>query len=193
VKRTAKTTKLRVRGVGLALATVALLFAACGGGSAAPGVASIGSTTTTTIALGSANPSPFAGINQQYQYMLSYAECMRVHGVPSFPDPLRSSRGVSFNPQADSKSAQFSSANNTCKHLLPDNGGMPTAAQVAAETTKLLEWARCMRAHGLPTFPDPKIISNSREFGIQLSGADPNSNRFQAARKVCGGPFGGAS
>ncbi len=177
------------------IGTVALPFAACGGGSG-PGVASIGSTTTTTIALGSANPSPFAGINQEYDYMLSYAECMRTHGVPTFPDPVRSSRGIGFNPQADSTSPQFSSANNTCKHFLPDNGGMPTAAQVAAETTKLLEWAHCMRTHGLPNFPDPKIISNSRQFGIQLSGIPvrPNSPQFQAAQMACasfGGPFGG--
>jgi hypothetical protein len=186
-----KPTKLRASKVGLALGAMALLLAACGG-AAAPGVASIGSTTTTTIALGSANPSPFAGINQQYDYMLSYAECMRIHGLPTFPDPVRSSRGVSFDPQADSNSPQFSSANRTCEHLLPDNGGLPTATQVAAETTKLLEWAHCMRTHGLPNFPDPKIISNSRQFGIQLSGGvDPNSPQFQAAKKVCGGPFGG--
>ena len=73
---------------------------------------------------------------------------------------------------------------------------MPTAAQVAAETTKLLEWAHCMRTHGLPNFPDPKIISNSRQFGIQLSGIPvrPNSPQFQAAQMACasfGGPFGG--
>jgi hypothetical protein len=173
------------------LGTVGLLLAACGG-APGPGVASIGSTTTTTTALGTGNPSPFQGINQEYNYVLSYAECMRTHGVPNFPDPVRSSRGISFNPTADSDSPQFSSANNSCKHLLPDNGGMPTAAQIAAETTKLLEWAHCMRTHGLPNFPDPKIISNSREFGVQLPGIDPSSPQFRAAQKACGGAFGGA-
>ncbi|MGB9113118.1 MAG: hypothetical protein WCF24_10380 [Acidimicrobiales bacterium] len=174
-----------------ALGAVALLFAACGGSAAGPGVASLGSTTTTTNAAGTANPSPFQGINQEYQYTLSYAECMRTHGMPNFPDPVRSDRGISFNPQADSKSPQFSSANNSCKHLLPDNGGMPTAAQVAAETTKILEWAQCMRTHGLPNFPDPKIISNSHQFGIQLNRVDPNSPQFKTAQKACGNGFGG--
>lgn len=170
---------------------IAVLFAACDSGSATPGVASIGSTTTTTIALGSANPSPFQGLDQEYDYALSYAECMRLHGVPNFPDPVMSGHGMSFNPKADSDSPQFASANNSCKHLLPDNGGMPTAAQVAAETTKLLQWARCMRTHGEPNFPDPKIISNSHQFGVQLQG-NPNSPQFQAAQKACGGAFGGA-
>ena len=191
VTRTAQTKKLRAAGVALTLAAVAVLLAACGSGPAAPGVASIGSTTTTTNALGTANPTPFAGANQEYEYVLSYAECMRTHGVPNFPDPVRSSNGnISFNPKADSNSPQFSSANNTCKHLLPDNGGMPTATQIAAETTKLLEWAHCMRTHGLPNFPDPKIISNSHQFGIQLQG-NPNSPQFQAAQKACGSGFGG--
>ena len=167
-----------------------MLLAACGG-AAGPGVASLGSTTTTTNAVGTANPSPFQGMNQEYGYMVSYAECMRLHGVPNFPDPVRSGHNVSFNPKADSNSPQFTAANNSCKHLLPDEGGMPTAAQVAAETTKILRWAHCMRAHGLPNFPDPKIISNSRQFGIQLSGVDPNSPQFQAAQKACGGAFGG--
>ena len=182
--RSAKRTKLRASGVGLAVAAAAVLFAACGG-TAGPGVASLGSTTTSTIALGTANPSPFQGLDQEYDYALSYAECMRIHGVPNFPDPIKSSRGMQFNSKADSDSPQFSSANRTCEHLLPDNGGMPTAAQVAAETTKLLKWAHCMRTHGLPNFADPKIISNSRAFEIQLSGANPNSPQFQAAQKAC--------
>ena len=190
--RTAQTRKLRAAGVGLALAGVAALFAACGSGPAAPGVASIGSTTTTTNAVGTANPSPFAGINQEYDYVLSYAECMRVHGLPNFPDPTRSGGGIHFNQGADSNSPQFSSANNNCKHLLPDDGGMPTAAQVAAETTKLLEQARCIRAHGVPNFPDPKIISNSHQFGIELPSASIlNSPQFKAAQKACGNAFGG--
>jgi hypothetical protein len=36
-----------------------------------------------------------------------------------------------------------------------------------------------MRAHGLPSFPDPT------RSGLTLSGIDPNSPRFQAAQKVC--------
>jgi hypothetical protein len=175
----------------LGAGAVALLFAACGG-AAGPGVASLGSTTTTTNAAGTANPSPFQGPDKEYGYLLSYAECMRTHGVPNFPDPTRTNHNISFNPKADSNSPRFSSANNTCKHLLPDEGGMPTASQIAAETTKLLEWAHCMRTHGMPDFPDPKIISNSHQFGVQLPGVDPRSPQFQTASKSCGGAFGGA-
>lgn len=180
--RSAKKTKLRVTGVGIALAAVAVLFAACGG-TAGPDVASIGSTTTTAPALGTANPSPFASPTKEYDYELSYAECMRTHGLPNFPDPTQSNGNLSFNPKADSNSPHFSSANNSCKRLLPDNGGLPTSAQIAAETAKLLKYSQCMRAHGVPTFPDPTVRPGL--FGFRLNGIDPNSPQFQAAQKTC--------
>ncbi|MBV9819441.1 MAG: beta-lactamase family protein [Solirubrobacterales bacterium] len=55
-----------------------------------------------------------------------------------------------------------------------------------------LKYAKCMRAHGLPTFPDPvdgHITLNPS------SGISPDSPTFAAAAKVCAkyGPAGGAS
>jgi hypothetical protein len=182
---------LKAGTTGVVILGVALFVAACGGASG-PGVASIGSTTTTTTAAGTSNLSPFQGPEKEYEYALSYAECMQTHGVPNFPDPTKSSRGFSFNPQADSHSAGYSRANSACKHLLPDDGGPPTAAQTAAETAKLLKYAECMRAHGVPNFPDP--IVSSTAFGFRLgNGIDPNSSQFKAANRACQslGPFGG--
>jgi hypothetical protein len=176
--------------VAIALAGVAVPMAACGGASG-PGVASLGSTTTTKAG-GTATISPFEGPQKEYEYALSYAQCMQAHGVPNFPDPTKRNNGFSFNPTADSHSAGFSSANNACKHFLPDDGGPPTAAQTAAQTAKLLKYAQCMRAHGVPNFPDP--IVSSHAFGFQLgNGVDPNSPQFKAATKSCAplGPFGG--
>ena len=106
--RTARTNKLRSAGVALALAAVAGLLAACGSGSASPGVASIGSTTTTTSALGTA--SSFGQTDQQYyQAQLDYAACMRSHGEPSFPDPVLRSQSVTFGagPDIDQDSPRF--------------------------------------------------------------------------------------
>jgi hypothetical protein len=46
--------------------------------------------------------------------------------------------------------------------------------------TQLLRFARCMRTHGVPSFPDP----TSR--GIALSSAvDPSSPQFQSAQQAC--------
>jgi hypothetical protein len=165
------------------LGVVALAASACGGGLASPGVAQLGSTTTTAPVANAASPTPFAGLQAEYQYALSYAQCMRTHGVPGLPDPTRSSRGMSFNPKADSSSPQFAKANATCKHLLPDDGGRPSASELAEETTKLLKYAQCMQNHGITNFPDP--IVNPHQIGFSLNGIDPSSPQFQRAQQAC--------
>jgi hypothetical protein len=45
-----------------------------------------------------------------------------------------------------------------------------------------------MRSHGVPGFPDPKVISSSGgNQRVYLSGVNPQSPAFQAAAKACGG------
>lgn len=66
-----------------------------------------------------------------YQAELAYAQCMRTHGLPGFPDPSPSG---SFSGQPtgnpDSPAAR---ANDACKHLLP--GGGTAASGAAAPAT----------------------------------------------------------
>jgi hypothetical protein len=59
-----------------------------------------------------ANPQPQTA--QELATDVKFADCMRSHGYPSFPDP--DSRGV-FNlpPAINPNSAQFSSAQNACR------------------------------------------------------------------------------
>jgi hypothetical protein len=83
---------------------------------------------------------------------LEEAQCMRSHGVPDFPDPSPGGPSVIpnwINPQVPA----FLSAQKACARFL-GGGGRPGAG---AESQKLalLNLARCMRAHGLPNFPDP--------------------------------------
>ena len=54
-----------------------------------------------------------------YRADLAYAQCMRTHGVPGFPDPHPSggiSISISGQPHANSPAAR---ANDACEHLLP--------------------------------------------------------------------------
>ena len=171
--RTARTNKLRSAGVALALAAVAGLLAACGSGSASPGVASIGSTTTTTSALGTA--SSFGQTDQQYyQAQLDYAACMRSHGEPSFPDPVLRSQSVTFGagPDIDQDSPRFVSTTTTCKRLVPD-GGAPSPAQIQTMIAQMVKNAECMRAHGITNFPDPTVNVPGIIAGFSLKGLDP--------------------
>jgi hypothetical protein len=61
-------------------------------------------------------------------------------------------------------------------------GGTGTSAKVASN--QMLKFSACMRANGVPNFPDP-----SSGGGIQVgpgSGLNPQSPAFQAAQKTCG-------
>ena len=119
-------------------ATLALL-SACGG---SPSSTSSGGST---IAAGSANSKA-----------LAFARCMRSHGVPDFPDP--SSAGE-FNKttlrQLAASNSQYQTATQACAHLLPNSGGGPTQAEIRQEWNGMASFARCMRSHGAPNWPDP--------------------------------------
>jgi hypothetical protein len=49
----------------------------------------------------------------------------------------------------------------------------------------MLAYARCMRSHGLPSFPDPNANGNLQLNGEPGSDLDPNSARFKAADAAC--------
>jgi len=55
--------------------------------------------------------------------------------------------------------------------------------------------SRCMRSHGVPNFPDPKLQTGPYggvAFSVDFSGTDidPNSPAFQAAQNHCGSIIG---
>jgi len=165
----------------LALVGVGILAAACGGRSTGIGVASLGSTASSTTlptvsqgGIGSAN----------YTDAVRYAQCMRSHGLVNFPDPNSEGnfllgRSTGVNPG----SAQFNSADKACRHLLP-NGGESTPAEQQEMLAAALKYVACMRAHGLPTFPDP--IVHGGNIGLRVpAGVRPGSPQFQAAQKAC--------
>jgi hypothetical protein len=139
---------------------------------------------------------------------LELASCIRSHGVPNFPDPSSSGSGavqiqqssrVGSGPSTEVngvpvKGPAFQAAMQACRKYLP-SGGRPSAAKTAQIKAQALAMARCMRAHGVPNFPDPQFQTGpGGGFGIRLGGpgVDPQSPAFQAAQKTCGGIFGGA-
>jgi hypothetical protein len=57
---------------------------------------------------------------QEQQQMLKYAQCMRSHGVPKFPDP-KAGGAFSLGTKAgvDPNTPQFKAAQQTCQKLMP--------------------------------------------------------------------------
>jgi hypothetical protein len=177
--------------ISIALASLAVTAAGCGSKPTSTGVAQLPSaTTTTTGSQGGVTPTTGAG---KEDAVYRYSSCMRTHGVPKFPDPQRSSGGgmsLALGPEmgVDPQSPQFKAAEKACRKLLPGGGQAPSPAQQAKELAQMLKFSACMRAHGLPDFPDP----TSSGGGIQLSiggkkgsGLNPSSPVFQAAQKAC--------
>jgi hypothetical protein len=83
---------------------------------------------------------------------LKEAQCMRSHGVPNFPDPTAGGPSVIpnwINPQAPA----FQTAQKACAKFLVGGSGQGSASE--SRKLELLNLAKCMRSHGLPSFPDP--------------------------------------
>ena len=116
---------------------------------------------------------------------LAYARCMRAHGVPDFPDP--NSNGQ-FNVDPHSASSQETAADHACHHLLT-TGRQANAAQQQHMLGQLVKYAQCMRAHGVPNFPDPDTsgggIGEHAGMGFDTRGINVNSPQFQSANHAC--------
>jgi len=158
-----------------ALAGCAVVLAGCG---------SSGNTGT-----GSQSSGVPAGIK--------FADCVRAHGVPNFPDP-GASREIQITP-----SPAFQSAQTSCQHLLGGGPGSgPPSAQAHAQ---LLQISECMRRHGISSFPDPRagsppsnpagysLILGSRGYFLAIPNTiNPASPAFKQAATACKfGPRGG--
>ena len=70
--------------------------------------------------------------------------------------------------------------------------GEPPSASGSAATTDpagaYLAFAGCMRSHGLPGYPDPRVSASAGHLSVAISPgrADPNSPAFKSASHICG-------
>jgi len=167
------------------LVTSSLLLAACGGSSNTPTVAGSGAPTKTTS---SAKHSGGGA--------LAYAACMRSHGLPNFPDP-NSDGGFDGTGGVSMSSPKYTSANQACQSDLGGGHQITPAMQKSIEA-HALAFAQCMRSHGVPNYPDPKITFSGggvseTSGGPQGSGLDPQSPKFQSAQQACQNAKGGGN
>jgi hypothetical protein len=145
----------------VAVAAVSVLAAGCGGGS---------STTAATTAQNG---------------LVAYSHCMRSHGVPNFPDPT-SSEGIPKD-KIPVGSPQFLTASNDCKHLMPVSGLGPqtTAQRTRTRVADALTFARCVRARGFPSFPDPTNQGQLTAQMVTAAGIDLHQPKLLNAGLAC--------
>jgi hypothetical protein len=148
----------------LALVTCALAVLACGS---------------------STKPSSSAVTSSRYAEALEHADCMRSHGVPSFPDP--SANGAPAPPGGAGaitivRSPTFRSAIKACQSLAPSGTTVPSLSEGAKLAA--VKFSECMRAHGVRNYPDPQFSG----LGYRLTlppGLGPSSPAFKSAETVC--------
>jgi hypothetical protein len=170
-QRSPRTPSRRAKLMAAAIASLALLAAGCG--SSSPAGPKTGSPASFTTAA------------------LKYAGCMRDQGVASFPDPAMTDHDgqqVAYLPTPDSLMASpaFKVANKVCQKILTPfvDPNQNLAAQATREQ-HLAAFAKCMRRHGVPGFPDPTNLGQLSQQMIASSGVDLHAPAVFAAVKAC--------
>jgi hypothetical protein len=160
---------------------IGLISAGCGSNAS-----SESGTASSTGTAGTGTGSTRSGANTKLtaqEKAVKFAECIRAHGVPHFPDP--DPKG-DFNFGVDVSKEVFTKAVDACKALQPP--GSLSAKRTPEQQSASLRFAQCVRDHGVKDFPDPvngeplidttKIPSSNKPGGMTI---------LNAATHKCGG------
>ena len=157
----------------IAVASLALLAAGCGGSGKSP-------TNGSTVS------------QDPVQAAFRYSACMRNHGVTNFPDPQavnhNGEHGVRIQAVGPKSSPQFEAATKACQGILPapsGNGPQETAQQKRTRLADALSFARCMRSHGVTSFPDPTAQGDLSIEMVQAHGVDVHSPAVLRVVQAC--------
>ena len=158
----------------VAAAVLGVTVAGCSGGSTPP---TAGSQSIAVPAGGSGSSGATA-----LAQAVAYSQCVRSHGVPNFPDPVQTpSGGYGYRTAGiDPNSAAFQGALQACK-ALPSPWNSTGQQLSPAQQQAWLNWAQCIRAHGLPDFPDPTFSGSE----VHDSGVGSSSPQLQQAIDAC--------
>jgi hypothetical protein len=164
-----------------AAAAVALgvTVAGCSLGSKSPTVPAGSQSTTTAAPAGGSGSSGATALAEA----VAYSQCIRSHGVPDFPDPVQTpSGGYGYRTAGiDPNSAAFQGALQACK-ALPSPWNSTGQQLSPAQQQAWLTWAKCIRANGVPNFPDPTFSGRA----VQVSsGGGSRSPQLESAMAAC--------
>ena len=108
---------------------------------------------------------------------------MRSHGAP-VPDPTVAPRA--FKDALATQSPAVRSAYTACAHLLPaGRSSSQDTAPSHAQTVALLAFARCLRSHHFPSFPDPTSGGQITREMLATAGIDLHLPALLQAADAC--------
>jgi hypothetical protein len=189
----------RPGGLAVLAAAAAIGLAACSTGSSTPHVASLGTSGANNG--GSSGGDPAGNGNgggssaapgskgNATKLVDDWAACMRSHGDPSQSDPVINSVGdieISMTNVSAAMSSQAHDSSGPCGHYLTaatsalrDGQPLPEGPDQA----KLLKYAQCMQANGVPKYPDP--VPGATEVNLRNIGMSLSSPVFVKANDLC--------
>jgi hypothetical protein len=144
----------------------------------------------TLIGAGCSSENTGSGGTKTSTKGMRFAECMRDNGVTEFPDPDASGEltidGVLNGSSLDSSTPVWKEAMATCKDLQPP-GFTGDDNVTASEQDARLEFAQCIRDHGVKDFPDPAKGDPLVDTRRIPSSAEPGGmDVLNAAMQTCG-------
>jgi hypothetical protein len=168
----------RWSGFGVLVTGAAIGLASCSG-SSSPHVASLGKNSGDGFASTTTMPA-----RSPTQLLDEWATCMRSQGDPAQVDPtVDASKVIQITL---GWAGGLSGANGACgSHLSAAQEALGGATQPASSNqATALKFAQCMRANGVPDYPDP--TSNNQPIHAS-SGSDlnPANPTYQAASTLC--------
>jgi hypothetical protein len=109
---------------------------------------------------------------------LAYAQCMRDNGFTEFADPTPDGDlRIQVTPESEPR---FRAAAAACRDLAPagfrDEGVTPEELEI------LLKLSQCVRANGVPDFPDP---DSGGRFDLSGTSVASDEKRLEAAMGTC--------
>lgn len=138
----------------------------------------------------SSDPEATSDASSSQGQAVKFAQCMRDNGVSEFPDPDASGEltidgvvnGSSINPDGPA----WQAAIDVCKDLRPS--GFTGDQDVSdSEQEVRLQFAECIREHGVEDFPDPAkgdpLVDTNR---IPSSATEAGMGILNAAMETCG-------
>lgn len=186
----------RPGGLAVLAAAATIGLAACSHGPSSPGVASLPTGSAHSSgdpASGSSGSgsSPGAGSKGNATALVDkWATCMRAHGDPNQADPVINSDSdieINMTNVSEAMSSQAHDSSGPCGHYLAaassalrDGQPMPKPPSLA----KLLAYARCMQANGVPKYPDP-VSDGSEGPSLNNIGMSLSSPVFTKANTLC--------
>lgn len=146
-------------------------------------IAACGSNSSSSS--GSGSHFTTAQIRQADQDAVSFANCMRSHGVSNFPDSPYEQKHILSSSSAQAPAVQ--SAVAACSHLLLHGGQTQSPAHGHVQIAAMLAFARCLRSHGFPNFPDPTSDGNLTHEMLATAGIDLHQPAVLRAADACVG------